>query len=118
MASNDFSAEQVKRLVYAYEDQGVTDELYTFGVMLLNEVGQRSVQIDAKAATTLGWATGIVAFLFATLAQTQTTLNLVVVSLGAGCALAAIILSFLALRVRADWKWASDADWFEETGLS
>jgi hypothetical protein len=67
VSNNDLSKEQMKELVYCYDDHGVTDELYSFGVMLLNEIGQRSGQIETKAATTLGWATGMLAFLFGTL---------------------------------------------------
>ena len=117
LASNDLSKEEVKRLVYAYSDHGVTDELYSFGLMLLNEIGQRSTQIDSKAAMTLGWSTGILAFLFVNIEQTKSNLNLAISFMGGACALIAVILSFAALRVYNEWEWPSDRDWLEETGF-
>lgn len=61
---NTLSLEDVKRIVGSYKDSGVTDELYSFGSVLLAEVRNRAGRIDSKAATMLGWATGILAFLF------------------------------------------------------
>jgi hypothetical protein len=116
-SSNDLSPEDVKKRVDDYKGNGVTDELYSFGVMLLNEIGQRAVQIESKAATTLGWATGILAFLW-TQGQGVGALHKVVTLSAMAFALIAIILSFIALRVRGGWKGASDMDWFQESALT
>lgn len=117
MASNDFSREEVKRLVYAYEDTGITDELYSFGVMLLNEIGQRSAQIDTKAAITLGWATAVLAFVVSSTRQANNNFHLAVSFVAAVCALATVVFSFAALRIYDEWAWPSDRDWLEEVAF-
>ena len=117
MASNDFSREEVKRLVYVYEDTGVTDELYSFGVMLLNEIDQRSAQIDTKAAITLGWATAVLAFVVSTTRQANNNFHLTISFVSAICALVTVIFSFAALRVYDEWAWPSDRDWLEEVAF-
>jgi len=117
MASNDFSREEVKRLVYAYEDTGVTDELYSFGVMLLNEIDQRSAQIDTKAAITLGWATAVLAFVVSTTRQANNNFHLTVSFMAVVCALVTVVFSFAALRVYDEWVWPSDKDWLEEVAF-
>ena len=117
MASNDFSKEEVNRLVYSYKDNGITDQLYSFGIMLLNEISQRSNQIDTKAAITLGWATAVLAFLVSNLWQTKSSFYLAISFVGAACASITIIFSFAALQVYDEWAWPSDRDWLEETAL-
>lgn len=62
--NNDLSKDDVSRIIYSYKDEGVTDELYAFGKMLLSETDDRAKQIDSKATSVLGWATAILAFLF------------------------------------------------------
>jgi hypothetical protein len=118
MATKDLSKEDVKRLVYAYKDPKITDELYSFGSLLLADVRSRSGHIDSKAATILGWATGILAFLFTELSRSSGCVELMCGVASGSCCLVAAICAFLALRARSDWKWPSDKDWFAESALS
>jgi hypothetical protein len=62
--NNDLPIEEVKRIVYSYGDARVTDELYSFGSVLLTEIRNHAGNIDSKSATMLGWSTGILVFLF------------------------------------------------------
>ncbi len=117
MANNDLSKEEVKRLIYGYKDTGVTDELYSFGVMLLSEIGQRSTQIDTKAAITLGWATAVLAFVVSTMRQANSNFYIAITFAGASYALITVVFSFAALRVYDEWAWPSDRDWLEEVAL-
>ncbi len=112
---NDLSSEEVQELVYSYEEEGVTDELASFGQMLMAEVQQRSSQIDSKAAMVLGWSTAVLAFLLDP--PHSVTLSLGFIVLGALCALFAAIQAYRALRARYAWECPSDADWFEKSAL-
>jgi hypothetical protein len=118
LANNNLTKDDVKELIYSYEQPQVTDELYTFGAMLLNEVQERSGQIDSKAAVILGWATGILAFLFTQFSSESGWVNGAIVTTGGLFALLAVIFSYSALRARSNWRYPSDRDWFEKTALS
>jgi hypothetical protein len=115
--TRDLSNEEVRKLVYSYEDPQVTDELYSFGQMLLTEVQQRAGQIDSKATTILGWATAILAFLFTQLDKTGGAVDLGFGSAVAGLTSVAVISSYCALRAREGWRWPSDRDWFQKAAL-
>jgi hypothetical protein len=52
--SNDIPIAEVNRIVYSYADTAVTDELYSFGGLLLTEIRTRAGNIDSKSATMLG----------------------------------------------------------------
>lgn len=118
MGANDLSKTEVSTLVYSYkEDDGVTDELYRFGTMMLSEVQDRSARLDSKAGTILGWGTGILAFLFVEISKTPEAIKLYF-TFGSGLsALLAVIFAFLGLRTRGSWKSASDRAWIKETAL-
>jgi hypothetical protein len=118
MPSNDLSKEDVKRIVYSYSEPKITDELYSFGNMLLADIRARSGHIDSKAATILGWATGILVFLFTELNRSRGFVELTFGAASGFCCLLAAISAFLALRARNEWKWPSDRDWFEPSALS
>ena len=113
----DLSEEDVKRLVYSYQDADVTNELCSFGKMLLDEADGWAKQIDSKATAVLGWAAAILAFLFTQLTKTSGIVNL---SLGVASGLFALLAvrrAYKALQARKGWLWPSDRDWFEETAF-
>ena len=116
MTENDLSKEDVRRLVYSYKDTGVTDELYSFGKMLLSETEERAKQIDSKSTAVLGWATAIVVFLFTQLTKASGVLNLSF-GLAGFFGLLAVGCAYAALRPRHEWLWPSDRDWFEQTAF-
>ena len=118
MPTNDLSKEDVKRIVYSYNEPKITDELYSFGSMLLADVRGRSGHIDSKAATIFGWSTGILVFLFTELNRSRGLVELTFGAASGFFCLLAVISSFLALRARDEWKWPSDRDWFETSALS
>ena len=117
-SGNDLTKDAVKDLIYSYKEPAVTDELYAFGAMLLAEVQERSGQIDSKAATVLGWASGILAFLFTQFGNASGWVSGILATFGGIFALFAVIYSYAALRARRDWRSPSDHDWFEKTALS
>src|SRR5258707_13110670 len=115
--SNDLPIEEVNRIVYSYADANVTDELYSFGSALLTEIRTRASNIDSKAATMLGWSTGILVFLFTQIDKHSGFVVLGWAVASGLCCLFCAIFAFLALRARGEWKWPSDKDWFEETAI-
>jgi hypothetical protein len=116
--TNDLSEEDVSRLVYSYNDESITDELYAFGRMLLAETDDRARQVDSKATSVLGWATAILAFLFTQLIQASGIVNLTLGVASGLFALLAVRRAYKALQARRGWLWPSDLDWFEETAFA
>lgn len=117
LRQNDLSKEAVSDLVYSYKDNGITEELNSFGLMLLSESQERARQINSAAVTVLTWATGVLALLVTQLDVSATGIQLATLLLGAASSLLAVICSFLALRIKDQWLWPSDKDWFEESAL-
>ncbi len=115
--SKDLSKDAVKQLVYSYKDQGVTNELYGLGMMLLSEIQQRAAQLDSKSTMALGWATSILAFVFVVTNKITTVIPARFAATSGAFALLAAIFSFSALRTRDDWGWFSDESWLCCTAL-
>jgi hypothetical protein len=115
---NNLSKEEVNRLVYSYQDNSITDELYAFGAALLSESQARCRDINSRAATVLTWATGVLALLFSQLDVSLSRPHLLLLIIGSVAALFAVINSFMALQLRDGWCSPSDKDWFEETALT
>ena len=115
--SNDIPIAEVNRIVYSYADTAVTDELYSFGSVLLTEIRTRAGNIDSKSATMLGWSTAILVFLFTQIDRHSGFVALAFAVASGLCCLLSAIYAFLALRARDEWKWPSDKDWFEESAL-
>jgi hypothetical protein len=117
MATNDLSAAEVSSVVYSYQDAEVTNELYAFGSSLLLDVKNRSEHINAKATTVLGWAIGVLAFLFAESGKINGNAAHFFALCSSLLALLAAVLAFLSLRTRDDWKWPSDKSWFQQKAV-
>lgn len=116
MTAYGLSKEEVSRLVYSYQDEAVTDELYQFGMVLMSEIQDRADRINSQSTIVLGWATAILALLltqsnkfggggmyFALVAEVSTIL--------------AVIAAFCAGRTRGNWSWPSDSSWIRESAL-
>ena len=103
--------------VYSYEDPAITDQLYAFGSVLLNEIGVRATQIDTKATTAMGWSTAILAFLLAQLGRVNGKLDIAFTIIAATLAFAAAALAFAAIQPRTQWEWPSDLDWFQRAAF-
>jgi hypothetical protein len=117
MPMKDLSEAEVKEVIYSYQDSAVTDELYAFGSSLLGDLRSRADHINSKATAVLGWATGILAFLFAENAKFNGT-AIHYFALGSSlCAMLAAGSAFLALRTRDDWSWPSDKSWLQKTAV-
>jgi hypothetical protein len=115
MTAHNLSKTEVGDLIYSYRDPAVTDQLYAFGAIALGEIQERTGRINSQSATVLGWATAILAFLFAGISRSSGS-GLGFVLCSAILALAAVICSFNALRTRPNWG-ASDQSWIHQTAL-
>jgi hypothetical protein len=116
MATNNLSKAEVRDLIYSYEKPEVTNQLYDFGKMLLEEVQSRSSRINSQSVSVLGWSTAILAFLFAGIDRFSGGSRYFSLC-SAVFALAAMRFSVNALRTRPDWSWPSDVSWIHKTGL-
>jgi hypothetical protein len=114
----ELTTDEVKARVYSYQDEKITAELYAFGMMLLSEIQQRAAQLDSKSAVVLGWATGILAFVFFANNKIAPSLPARFATATGAFALLAVVFSFFALRTRDEWGWPTDESWFCSTALT
>ena len=56
----------VRQRLASYQESRITDELYDFGKMLMNEALDRVKTLDTKAATIAGYSVGLITLLTAT----------------------------------------------------
>ena len=66
MAPQDLSKEEVKRRLALYENDEVTQELYGFGTMLINNAVQRLSRINTTAGLTAAYCAGLITILTST----------------------------------------------------
>src|SRR5687768_4379394 len=69
VSSDDAEAQ----VMAAVSNQGLLDELYEFGGLMVDEVFSRTAQLDAKATSLLGWAIAALAFLLIGVDRSKTT---------------------------------------------
>jgi len=115
---NNLSKEEVKKLMSAYADTAVTDELYQFGTTMLSEVQQRVARLDSKLGTMFGWATGLLAFVFVEINKSTDSVSHYCTLGSAVFALLTVVFAFRGLQTRGDWKSPSDKSWFGESHLA
>ncbi|HVL65785.1 MAG TPA: hypothetical protein VM364_00855 [Vicinamibacterales bacterium] len=106
-------ADELEELFETHTAPELLEELFAFGQLMLDEVAGRTVVIEGKATSVLGWTTALLALFvlqpptpLAALSLTEAVLT----ALGVSGAIAALIASALALRVQ-DWDWPSQQDW-------
>jgi hypothetical protein len=114
----DISAAK-KRLEETSSDAAI-DHLYDFAKVLVDEVQQRTSQIDGKLVSILGWTAGILALIL--VGQDSwlkagvpfRALMLYLASASTICAMGGVLFAFLGLRTRGVWSFPSEADWFRD----
>ncbi len=113
----ELSEQEVDDLIDQYTSEGVTDELYKFGAMLLSENESRAASIDSKATTVVGYSGAILAFLIlqAPIWAKATVWELAGISIAAFVAACACVCAFSALRGARDWAWFSEKQWFSKS---
>jgi hypothetical protein len=106
----------------------VLDQLYSFGEILLNEVQQRSAQLDTKLTTMLGLSGAMMAFLlignefWSTASGSSAVIPGLVwyrlgVALASAIGLACIVLCYFGLKLR-QWDFPSTTDWLNREYLT
>ncbi len=112
--AGELSENQVRARIGAYENLQTTDEIYTFGRMLLTEEVARIRVIESKATVTAGYASAVLVFVFSRFhafpdmdlrIKVLTVVIAVLASLG-------IVLAVWALRI-SQARWFSDREWFQ-----
>lgn len=112
---SSLSVSEVEKALIGRQSPDLADALTDFGEMMLDEVRERTGQLDSKALAILGYAGAIFALL---IIGRQDLLRLprletVCVVIGGAAALIALVSTFLALRIRSGWSWPSERDWFQ-----
>jgi hypothetical protein len=107
--------DEVANRVEQYSSPEITEGLYRFGTMMIQENLDRTKQLETKTTAVAGFSAAILTFL---ISRSPTSLtapigwqSIAVVATGLFASLA-IVCSLFALRVRAH-RWFSDSQWFE-----
>lgn len=115
MCLYQLSEVEVASRVEQYSSPDVTDELYRFGTMMIQENLDRTKQLEAKTTAVAGYSGAILAFLISRPPSWLTSPTgwqaILVICAGVFASLA-IVFSLSALRVRTH-RWFSDSQWFE-----
>lgn len=121
MAANGIKTvdpKEIERLLMANTYQELAEELFSFGQMLLDEVQQRTAQLDTKLISLLGWTAAILAFLLvgdgSWLESTQkiglaSSITMILATLSS---LGAVVCSFLGVKTQV-FQFSSEKDWFK-----
>jgi hypothetical protein len=119
-SSARLSEEEVRARLVAYEDTGITDELYDFGKMLVSEAINRINRLDTKAASIAAYSVGIITLLASTsstwiprmhgLWSSTLVISGVLAFVGASCAVKGLVLRPI--------EWFSENEWLSQECLS
>jgi hypothetical protein len=110
---------EVKERLESYEDESITEELYGFGKMLVQDAVNRLNSADAKAAGVAAYCGGLLTVLSATFSIWSKGITWREVSLpicSAAFAIAAGYVAFLATGFR-DVDWFSPDDWLNRDAM-
>jgi len=110
-------AKEIERLLLAKRYEDLTEELFSFGQLLLDEIQQRTAQLDTKLISLLGWTAAILAFLLvgdaSWLESAKTgpasTITMLLATLSS---LGAVVCSFIGVKTTV-WQFSSERDWFK-----
>jgi hypothetical protein len=109
---------EIEGLLMADQYRDLTEELFSFGQLLLDEIQQRTAQLDTKLISLLGWTAAILAFLLvgdttwlesAYKTGLATTIMMLLATLSS---LGAVACSFLGVKTTV-WQFPSERDWFQ-----
>ncbi len=99
VSTNSLSISDVKKVVYSYQEPEVTNQLYAFGSVLLEEIQDRAKQIDAKAVMVLGWSLAVLAFWFTQAKEIRGFIEFILAAISAVLALLAVVFSYKARKI-------------------
>lgn len=114
MSGVDLTDNEITARLESYDDPKVTDELYGFGTMMLQDSVARMGKMDAKAAALAAYSGGLITVLVATrdvwmrLQHAQAVLITIAAALlllGAGAAIASMSLQ--------KTEWFTQNEWFK-----
>jgi hypothetical protein len=117
---DQLNQDEVKQRLAAYKDNETTDELYSFGLVLVNELKDRYKGFDDKATKIAGYAGAVIALL---ISQFRTLRNLVdpwAMYLVLGAALLSLVSAGIGINAisLSQVDWFSPEEWFEKDSLS
>ena len=115
MRPYQLSEDEVASRIEQYDSPEITETLYRFGTIMIQENLDRTKQLETKTTAVAGFSAAILTFLISrspawfTAATGWQSIAVICTGLFASMA---IVLSLLALRIRAH-RWFSDSQWFE-----
>jgi len=105
--------EQIELMLSGGIREGLVEEYYRFGSIVLSEVQSAGNQIEGKLTALLGLACGMVAFLLFSTNIRVFAVGKIWICSAAAIALVALISAVLGLMTTM-WRLPSEADWFKQ----
>jgi hypothetical protein len=121
MLANQLTETEVReRLEMCSANQNVTDELYSFGLLLVKQSVDDVQRVDAKATSLAAYCGVIVAFLFSAEAAWSKVHALSVYALVSLAGLMAVIAATFAVFVLRlhEHEWFSQSEWLQKSCLN
>jgi hypothetical protein len=117
--TNQLSEAEVEGRLRSYQSDSTTDELYSFGLGMVQEAIERYHRYDSTATKIAGYSGAVVALLISQLSEWRKSLDWWVVLVLFSAALMALAAAGLGLRAIAlrEIPWYSPRDWFREEFL-
>lgn len=119
MSMTSLNDDEVKGRLISYESSEVTDELYDFGKMMIDEAIDRFKSLDAKATAIAAYSIGVITILVST--QTiwtkATSWTLYVPPVSGLIALAAAAFAISSLWLKR-FEWFSQDEWIKADCLN
>jgi hypothetical protein len=114
--THELSASSVDALIDGVSSDGVTNDLFAFGKLLLAATDERAAAIDSKSTALVGYSAAILAFLVTRLPEVRglppgqvVTLALAGIAAALACSSAAVVL-----RGAKNWQGLSETTWFPQ----
>jgi hypothetical protein len=118
--TNQLNQEEVRRRLGAYTDNETTDELYSFGLILVNESKDRYNGFDDKATKIAGYAGAIIALLISQFRTLRSLVDPWAMYLVLGAALLCLVSAGIGINALSlsQVDWFSPNEWLREDSLS
>jgi len=116
----ELSESEVRKRLESYDQAAVTDELYDFGRMILQDAIERIAKLDGKASTLVAYSGALTALLVSTAGIWSKTIKGVHAILPITAVIALILSAGFAIHSVSLQltEWFSESEWMESSCLS
>ena len=121
MASESFDLlkDEVKTRL-KYQDASITDELYSFGTMLVQDAVDRMGKLDSQAGALAAYCGGLITILIATFngwSKLQSQASISLIAMAATIVFLSGICAIISMALQKT-KWFSQDDWIKKDCLT